>query len=106
MFAGSLHQPILKRTVTNGLTCLPAPAPANPLGYPRQGQSTYKLVPVAQDIDQMVFFNNPNKASFPAAVNPAHLRNQLGYRTYVQFMMDWGRDRSPEITMQKTPTRR
>ena len=45
----------------------------------------------------MVFFNNPNKASFPAAVNPAHLRNQLGYRTYVQFMMDWGRDRSPEI---------
>jgi hypothetical protein len=26
----------------------------------------------------------------------ASYRNRLGYRTYTQFMMDWGRDRSPD----------
>ena len=42
--------------------------------------------------------NNPNNASFPGASNsvPSGFRNQLGYRTYVQFMMDLGRDTKPD----------
>lgn len=38
--------------------------------------------------------NNPNNVSFPSAdyyIAYAY-RNWIGYRTYVQFMMDWGRD--------------
>ncbi|MFZ5832806.1 MAG: pilus assembly protein TadG-related protein [Planctomycetota bacterium] len=42
-------------------------------------------------------FNNPNTSTFPAAKSsvPKGFRNWLGYRTYVQFMMDHGRDLKP-----------
>ncbi len=40
-------------------------------------------------------FNNPNKSAFPAAKSAAGWRNQLGYRTYVQFMLDFGRELQP-----------
>jgi hypothetical protein len=42
--------------------------------------------------------NNPNHSSFPGASSsiPQGFRNWLGYRTYVQFMMDMGRDVKPD----------
>lgn len=42
-------------------------------------------------------FNNPNTDTFPSATIsiPRGYRNWIGYRTYVQFMMDHGRDTQP-----------
>ena len=42
--------------------------------------------------------NNPNNMSFPNATSsvPRGYRNQIGYRTYVQFMMDMGRNVRPD----------
>jgi len=42
-------------------------------------------------------FNNPNNDTFPTATIdiPRGYRNWIGYRTYVQFMMDHGRDAQP-----------
>ncbi len=37
-------------------------------------------------------FNNPNRSTYANAGNANSFRNMLGYRTYVQFMMDHGRD--------------
>ncbi len=37
-------------------------------------------------------FNNPNRSTYADARNANGFRNMLGYRTYVQFMMDYGRD--------------
>jgi hypothetical protein len=37
-------------------------------------------------------FNNPNKQSFPTSTTPNSFRNLIGPRTYVQFLMDHGRD--------------
>src|SRR5262249_18848367 len=39
-----------------------------------------------------------NKQTFPSAPSPSTYRNQLGYRTYAQFMMDFGRDLKPRNT--------
>jgi Flp pilus assembly protein TadG len=38
--------------------------------------------------------NNPNTANYPVLTSsvPQGFRNKLGYRTYVSFMMDYGRD--------------
>jgi len=42
--------------------------------------------------------NNPNPATFPdmSSSVPRGFRNKIGYRTYVQFMMDHGRDVRPD----------
>ncbi len=37
-------------------------------------------------------FNNPNRSTYTSAGNANSFRNILGYRTYVQFLMDHGRD--------------
>lgn len=49
----------------------------------------------AHEVDD---FNNPNVYTFPSASSslPKAWRNKIGYITYVQFMMDWGRDRRPD----------
>lgn len=67
-------------------------------GMPRKGSTSSVTVPPSQDSDRIDGFNNPNTASFPSgSVNlPRAWRNKIGYITYVQFMMDWGRDRSPD----------
>ncbi|MFN0198481.1 MAG: vWA domain-containing protein, partial [Planctomycetaceae bacterium] len=54
--------------------------------------------PANQDSDRIEDFNNPNNSTFPNASSnlPKVNQSQIGYMTYVQFMMDWGRDRSPE----------
>jgi hypothetical protein len=67
-------------------------------GMRRRGSTSRVTVPPNQDSDRIDGFNNPNRASFPSgSVNlPRAWRNRIGYITYVQFMMDWGRDRSPD----------
>lgn len=37
-------------------------------------------------------FKNPNRSRYPSVTDANHSWNMLGYRTYVQFMMDYGRD--------------
>lgn len=51
-------------------------------------------LPPDQASDRITGFNNPNPGSFPALSPsaPQAFRNQIGYRSYVQFMMDHGRD--------------
>lgn len=55
-------------------------------------------LPPSQDSDRIDGLNNPNSASFPDASDsvPQGFRNQIGYRTYVQFMMDFGRNLQPD----------
>lgn len=69
-------------------------------GIPRRGSTKKVWLPHSQDGDRIDDFNNPNKFTFPSASSnlPRAFRNQIGYRTYVQFMMDWGRDRSPQFS--------
>lgn len=68
-------------------------------GMKRQNSTSSKTVPDNQDADGITDFNNPNSSTFPSASSSvaSNLQNQLGYLTYVQFMMDWGRDRSPDV---------
>lgn len=49
----------------------------------------------AHEVDE---FNNPNVFTFPSASTslPDAWEFKIGYITYVQFMMDWGRDRRPD----------
>lgn len=65
-------------------------------GLPRRGGMDFRWLPPSLDKDRVNGFNNPNQASFPSASAPWGWRNRVGYITYVQFMMDWGRDRSPD----------
>ena len=65
------------------------------IGFPRAG---FGYLPPSQDGDRIHQFNNPNKASFPSSDSglPYAFRNILGYITYTQFLMDHGRDLSPD----------
>lgn len=67
------------------------------VGVPRNGSSAETNPPFDQDNDRIVNFNNPNLALFPTANDDdvKYWRNTIGHITYVQFMMDWGRDRTP-----------
>lgn len=47
-------------------------------------------------------FNNPNRNTYPSAGGPNAYRNMLGYRTYVQFMLDFGRD-TPVVGSEYAP---
>jgi hypothetical protein len=55
-------------------------------------------LPPNQDSDRIDGLNNPNSASFPSGSSsvPRGYRNQIGFRTYVQFMMDFGRNVQPD----------
>lgn len=55
-------------------------------------------LPAGQDDDRIHNFNNPNWQTFPAADGnvPYSYRNKIGYLTYVQFLMDHGRNLKPE----------
>ena len=70
-------------------------------GLPRVGGLYGKYnawLPPSQDGDRIDRFNNPNKSAFPSAKSnlPRKLRNHFGYLTYLQFMMDYGRDLRPD----------
>jgi Mg-chelatase subunit ChlD len=53
-------------------------------------------LPPNQDTNRLSSYNNPNPDTFPGAANANGWRNQLGYRTYTQFLMDSGRDLKPD----------
>ncbi|MFO0871226.1 MAG: VWA domain-containing protein [Pirellulales bacterium] len=54
-------------------------------------------LPPNQDADNVVDFGNPYTSAFPNAGTTElnSYQNKLGYRTYVQFLMDWGDDGQP-----------
>lgn len=58
-------------------------------------------LPVSQDSDRITGFNNPNQDTFPTVSSTVAqgFRNKIGYRTYVQFLMDHGRDLKPTGTI-------
>ncbi len=64
------------------------------LGQTNTGRGT---IPPSQDADRIDQFNNPNTSTFPSiSISvPRGFRNYIGYQTYVQFMMDHGRDLQP-----------
>ena len=56
-------------------------------------------MPPNRDWRTINWFNNPNYSTFPGASSSDvyYWNNTLGYITYTQFMMDWGRDRTPVV---------
>lgn len=54
--------------------------------------------PVVQTTDHICGMHNPNQDAFPEASTqlPSRYVNKIGYLTYVQFMMDYGRDLKPD----------
>ena len=76
---------------------------AMPPGQPRRGKTEWIPVPpngphgAHGEFDKLYNFNNPNKFTY-GSVDTAYrdtFYNKIGYPTYVQYMLDWGRDRSP-----------
>jgi Flp pilus assembly protein TadG len=65
-------------------------------GIPRNGSTEPLWLPPDQDNDRIYCFNNPNSSLHPGVDGGMGwwYSNQLGYRTYLQYLMDWGRDRS------------
>jgi len=57
-------------------------------------------LPPSQDTDRIDGLNNPNNVSYPSATSslPQGFRNQIGYRTYLQFCLDNGRNKRPDGT--------
>ncbi len=57
-------------------------------------------LPPSQDSDRITGLSNPYPDSYPDAgtTEIKSYRNKLGYRTYVQYMMDFGRDGRPDGT--------
>ncbi|HET6425816.1 MAG TPA: vWA domain-containing protein, partial [Planctomycetaceae bacterium] len=64
-------------------------------GIPRRGSNAGIYVPDSKDFDTIVGFNNPNDSIYSGASAPWAWTNRVGYITYTQFLLDWGRDRSP-----------
>ncbi|MES2791546.1 MAG: pilus assembly protein TadG-related protein [Planctomycetota bacterium] len=65
--------------------------------YPYSKSGT--AYPPSQDSDRITGLNNPNTANYPntASTLPDKYQNMIGYRTYVQFLMDFGRERTPTV---------
>ena len=53
-------------------------------------------LPPSVDNDRLSRMNNPNPASYPSATLKWTLRNHVGYESYVNFMLDFGRDEKPD----------
>src|SRR4029078_8940046 len=55
-------------------------------------------LPPSQSTVRIDSMDNPCTVSYPSATAsiPQSSRNKIGYTTYVQFMMDNGRDRQPD----------
>ena len=75
---------------------------SSPKGRPRPSNNV--TLPPNQSANRMDDFSNPDHSQYPDASSGTVLgyRNRIGYRTYVQFMMDFGRDAQP-VTGQYTP---
>lgn len=61
-------------------------------GQPPDNRGT---LPPSQYGRRITGFNNPNTSAFPKAKSVSGWRNWLGYRTYLQFMLDFGRELQP-----------
>lgn len=96
LFASAYGRRSFLSSASSSLMFSPGPLASSYPGCPRRGGYTYMYLPQL-DSDRIHRFNNPNTASFPTGTVPWGWRNWIGYRTYVQFMMDWGRERSPEF---------
>ncbi len=61
-------------------------------GCPRRGGREYVNLPPDVRIDNMYHYNNPNFYTYPEAGWDSiwNNTNRIGYKTYVQFMMDYG----------------
>lgn len=68
-------------------------------GLPRNGSTLRVTLPPSQNGNRITGFNNPNTSTFPGASSSLvnGWRNRVGYVTYLQFMMDFGSDRSPDV---------
>lgn len=66
--------------------------------YPKTVSSV--AYPPSQDTDVITGFNNPNLSNYENTASnlPDKYLNMVGYQTYVQYLMDWGRDRTPTVT--------
>jgi len=64
--------------------------------YPRDENGSSWSFP--QTGDHITKMHNPNQQAFPDANSqlPTRYANKIGYLTYVQFMMDYGRDLKPD----------
>jgi hypothetical protein len=71
------------------------------LGQPPNNRGT---VPPNSGSYRITGFNNPNTSTYPTASSslPSSYRNKIGYVTYLQFMMDYGRNLRP-VTATYTP---
>lgn len=89
----------LRFDFTTGNWTMQTQAQAPPRGTPRQGSTLRRNVPPQQNGNRIDRFNNPNTSTFPGtSVNlPRAWRNRIGYATYIQFMQDFGSNRSPEF---------
>ena len=60
--------------------------------------SSRGTLPYRQDRDRIDRFGNPSSSTFPEVSRsvPWGYRDKIGYRTYVQFMMDHGRNKRPD----------
>jgi Mg-chelatase subunit ChlD len=81
---------------TNGTSPGNRPPQHNP--YPGVPGTPTQPTPVVKTTDHICEMHNPNQAAFPEASSqlPARFVNKIGYLTYVQFMMDYGRDLKPD----------
>ena len=52
-------------------------------------------LPPSVDADRLYRLNNPNEDAYPSATLKWNLRNNVGYESYVNFMLDYGRDERP-----------
>jgi len=68
-------------------------------GVPRLGSMNLVYLPWGYDGDNFWGYNNPNVYTFsnPDWTDMSGGQNKVGYLTYVQFMLDFGRDRSPDV---------
>lgn len=72
-------------------------------GVPRRGVMDKVTVPCNYDGDNFWGYNNPNRYTFsnPRWINWTDMnggQNKIGHLTYTQFMLDFGRDRSPDVS--------
>lgn len=88
----------------------------NALPYPNAGNAASVLFwtryldyvispqPTGATVSPLTGYGNPQTNSYPGATTTEILsyRNKLGYRTFVQFMMDYGRDTRPTGAGQDT----
>jgi len=72
--------------------------PVNHSGSGQGGPNNRGALPPSQWSNRIDGLNNPNNQSFPSANDsvPQGFRNQVGYRTFVQFMLDFGREYRPD----------